>query len=36
MNTDQTSQNILAYFKMHCAEAILPKIQNVEKTMIKY
>ena len=36
MNTEQTSKNIFACIKTRYAEAILPKIRKLEKTLIKY
>ena len=36
MNTEQTNISIFTYIKMHYGEAILVKIQKLEKTMIKY
>ena len=36
MNTEQTSKNILTHIKMHYEEAILAKMQKLEKIMIKY
>ena len=36
MNTEQTSENIFTYVKMHYGETILAKIRKLEKTMIKY
>ena len=35
MNTDQTSENIFPYIKTHYGEAILAKIQRLERTIIK-
>ena len=36
MNTEQTSENIFTYIKMHYGESILAKIWKLEKTMTKY
>ena len=36
MNTEQISQNICTYIKMHCGKTILAKIRKSEETMIKY
>ena len=36
MNTEQISENIFTYIKTHYGEAILAKIRELEKTMIKY
>ena len=35
MNTEQTSENIFAYIKMHYGKNVLTKIRKLEKTMIK-
>ena len=36
MNTEQTSESIFTYIKMHYEEATIAKIQKLEKIMIKY
>ena len=36
MNTEQTSENIFTYMKMHYSETILAKIRKPGETIIKY
>ena len=36
MNTEQTSENIFMYIKIHYGETTLAKIRKLQETMIKY
>ena len=36
MNTEQKSESTFTYIKTHNGKAILAKIRELEKTMIKY
>ena len=36
INTEQKSENIFTYIKMHNSQTIPAKIRKLEKTMIKY
>ena len=36
MKSEQTTENTFTHIKLHSDETILTKMQNLEKTMIKY